>query len=157
APRRPRPACGRERIVMEPGVPSFRNLLPVDIRFGEGVVAELGPVVRGEGARRAFAVIDGVAGELPEVVAALAALAEADVEVTRYQKEPGEPTARESDALSAAIGEADADILIAIGGGSVIDVAKAARLARSARVPYLTVQDDLTLAAAAPDLPLVAV
>jgi choline dehydrogenase len=141
--------------VTEPGVPSFRNLLPVDIRFGEGVVAELAPVVRGEGARRAFVVLDAVAGELPEVVGALGALE--GVEVTRHEKEPGEPTAREADAVAAAIAESGADVLVAIGGGSVIDLAKAARLARSARLPYLTVQDDLKLAAGASILPLIAV
>jgi alcohol dehydrogenase len=39
----------------------------------------------------------------------------------------------------------------------VIDAAKAARLARGAGAPYLTVQGDLSLAASAPALPLVAV
>ena len=141
--------------MIEPGVPSFRNLLPVDIRFGEGVVAELAAVLRGEGARHAFVVLDTVAGELPEVVSALGALE--GVKVTRHEKEPGEPTAHEADAVAAAIAESGADVLVAIGGGSVIDVAKAARLARSARLPYLTVQDDLKLAAGASVLPLVAV
>jgi alcohol dehydrogenase len=141
--------------VTAPGVPAFRNLLPVDIRFGEGVVAELAPVLRAEGARRAFVVLDAVAGELPEVVAALGALD--SVEVTRHEKEPGEPTAREADAVAAAITESGADVLVAIGGGSVIDAAKAARLARGAGAPYLTVQGDLSLAASAPALPLVAV
>ena len=79
------------------------------------------------------------------------------VKVTRHEKEPGEPTAREADAVAAAIAESRADVLVAIGGGSVIDVAKAARLARSARLPYLTVQDDLKLAAGASVLPFVAV
>jgi alcohol dehydrogenase len=139
------------------GVPAFRNLLPVDIRFGEGVVAELAPVVQGEGARRAFVVHDEVTGALPEVVAALGALEAAGVDTTRHVKEPGEPTAREADAVAAAIAEWESDVLVAVGGGSVIDVAKAARLARNAGAPYLTVEADLGLAAAAPVLPLVAV
>lgn len=140
-----------------PAIPAFRNLLPVDIRFGEGVVAELASIVRSEGARSSFVVFDTVAGTLPDVVSAVAELERSGIEVTRYEKPPGEPTAREADAVSAAIGKSGADLIVAIGGGSVIDVAKAARLARTAQVPYLTVQSDPTLAARSSTLPLIAV
>jgi len=139
------------------GVRAFRNLLPVDIRFGDGVVAELASVVRDLPGRRAFVALDAVAGDLPEVAAALEALEAASVKVTRCAKEPGEPTAREADAVAGALAETGADVLVAIGGGSVIDVAKAARLALSAGTPYLTVAADLSLAAAAPAIPLVAI
>src|SRR3712207_8913478 len=42
---------------MDP-VPAFRNHLPVQIRFGEGTIGALGEVVAGEGAGRAFLVMD---------------------------------------------------------------------------------------------------
>ena len=142
---------------MTPGVPAFNGRLPVDIRFGEGVVAELAPVVRTEGAHRAYVILDAVASELPGVADALAALSQEHVEVTTHVKAPGEPTSGEADSLSEAIAAAEADILIAIGGGSVIDLAKAARLALSARMPYLTVAADLDLAASSPAVPLVAI
>ena len=142
---------------MTPGVPAFSGRLPVDIRFGEGAVAELAAVVQAEGARRAYVILDAVAGDLPGVAGALAELEQEPVEVTTHVKTPGEPTSQEVDALSAALAEGGADIVVAIGGGSVIDLAKGARLALSAGVPYLTVAADLDLAASAPVLPLVAI
>ena len=110
-----------------------------------------------EGARRAYVILDAVAGDLPGVADALAELEQEPVEVTTHVKTPGEPTSQEVDALSAALAEGEADIVVAIGGGSVIDLAKGARLALSAGVPYLTVAADLDLAASAPVLPLVAI
>ena len=140
-----------------PGIPAFRNRLPVDIRFGEGVVAELASVVASEQAHRPFVILDAVAGDLPGVADALASLGRERVEVTTYVKAPGEPTDREADSVSDALSAAGADIVVAIGGGSVIDLAKAARLALSVRLPYLAVAADLELAASAPAIPLVAV
>ena len=140
-----------------PGIPAFRNRLPVDIRFGEGVVAELASVVASEQAHRPFVILDAVAGDLPGVADALASLARERVEVTTHVKAPGEPTDREADSVCEALAAAEADIVVAIGGGSVIDLAKAARLALSVRLPYLAVAADLELAASAPALPLVAV
>lgn len=139
----------------EPDIPAFRNHLPVDVRFGEGVVAELSSVVQSEQARRAFVVIDAVACDFPDVAEALVSLERDRVDVTRYVKAPAEPTVREVDALSHALADAAPDILIAIGGGSVIDVTKAARLAMSARSPYLVVAADPGLASFGRAVPLV--
>ena len=88
---------------MTPGIPAFDGRLPVDIRFGEGVVAELAAVARAEGARRAYVILDPVAGDLPGVADALAALEQERVEVTTHVKAPGEPTSQEVDSLSEAI------------------------------------------------------
>ena len=142
---------------MTPGISAFRSQLPVDIRFGEGVVAELASVVRAEQVRRAYVIVDPVAADLPGVADALVALEREPIEVTRHVKVRGEPTAGEVDAVSEALAGEEAEIVVAIGGGSVIDLAKGARLALSARVPYLTVAADLDLAASAPALPLVAI
>ncbi|HEY7196635.1 MAG TPA: iron-containing alcohol dehydrogenase [Gaiellaceae bacterium] len=139
------------------GIDAFRNHLPVDIRFGEGVVAGLPSIVRAEKARHAFVVLDAVADDLPGVAQALASLEAEGVEITRREKETGEPTAREVDAVSEALAGAAPDILIAIGGGSVIDVAKTARLAASARLPYLSVAGDPYVAESEPTIPLVTV
>ena len=140
-----------------PGVRTFRSRLPVDIRFGEGVVSELASVVASEQARRPFLILDPVAADLPGVAEALAAVEDASSEVTRHVKPPGEPTSGEADAVSAALAAVGADIMIAIGGGSVIDLAKAARLAHSVGLPYQSVAADVDLAESARALPLVAI
>src|SRR6478736_4619727 len=70
-------------------VAPFRNHLPVKIRFGEGVAADLASVLADEGASRPLIVIDeGLEGLVAEVAAAIAPLTGAE----RFEKEPGEPT-----------------------------------------------------------------
>ena len=90
----PRRACdpgraGRRERVVTPSIPAFDGRLPVDIRFGEGVVAELAAVARAEGARRAYVILDPVAGDLPGVADALAALSQERVEVTTTRQGAG--------------------------------------------------------------------
>ena len=60
-------------------VAPFRNHLPVKIRFGEGVAADLASVLADEGASRPLIVIDeGLEGLVAEVAAAIAPLAGAE-------------------------------------------------------------------------------
>lgn len=111
------------------GVPPFSNHLPVRIHFGDGVAAQLGDVVAAHGARRALVLVDDeLEAHNPGVAAALAALADSDIEVTRFVKPPGEPTIDVVDAATHAMLDAKPEGVVAIGGGSVIDTAKAARL-----------------------------
>jgi choline dehydrogenase len=111
------------------GVAPFSNHLPVRIRFGEGVAAELGATVRGYGAARALVIVDAELEERSAGVAqSIAGLAAAGVAVERFVKPPGEPTIEVVDDAAAALRAAAVDAVVAIGGGSVIDTAKAARL-----------------------------
>ncbi len=104
-------------------VAPFTNHLPVRIRFGEGAVAGLAEAV--DGAARVFVVADAIADSLASVRAALAPLDAGD---RTWTKEPGEPTHDEVTRLAAALAASGADAIVAIGGGSVMDLAKAARL-----------------------------
>ena len=116
-----------------PAIPAFRNHLPVKIRFGDGVSSQLADVLADEGASRPLVVVDsGLEDLVPGVVAALAPLAGA----VRFVKEPGEPTIAIVEAAAEALAEADCDAIVAIGGGSSMDTAKAARLVAGQGGPY---------------------
>jgi choline dehydrogenase len=115
-------------------VNGFRNHLPVKIRFGEGVAADLAAVLAEEGATRPLVVIDaGLAGLVPQVAAALAAVPGAET----FEKAPGEPTVALVEQAAEALAAADCDAVAAIGGGSAMDTAKAARLVAGQGGPYL--------------------
>ena len=113
-----------------PTIPAFRNQLPVAVRFGEGVAASL-PAVLGEvDATRVFLMLDeGIEAHNPAVADVIGALlADGGISVTRFDKPPAEPTIDMVDTATRALVASGATALVAIGGGSVIDTAKAARL-----------------------------
>jgi choline dehydrogenase len=112
----------------------FRNHLPVKIRFGDGVAAQLAAVLDEEGASRPFLIMDrGLDGFVPGVAAAIAPLAGA----VRFEKDAGEPTAALVEQAAAALAESGCDAVVALGGGSSMDTAKAARLVAGQGGPYL--------------------
>jgi alcohol dehydrogenase len=131
----------------------FRNHLPVKIRFGDGVAGDLAEVLAAEGASRPFVIIDeGLDGFVPAVAAALGGAPGA----IRFEKPPGEPTVALVERTAAALAESGGDAVVAIGGGSAMDTAKAARLVAGQGGPYLRfaaggVQYE------APELPLICV
>ncbi|MBS1678930.1 MAG: iron-containing alcohol dehydrogenase [Actinobacteria bacterium] len=135
----------------------FVNHLPVRIRFGEGVAGDLPALVADAGADAALVVIDeGLEALNPPAAEAVACLARAGVEVTRYRKAPGEPTDLQVDEAAAALARSGAGIVVAIGGGSAMDTAKAARLCAQLGRPCTAVTSG-ELVVPPPDLPLVAV
>jgi alcohol dehydrogenase class IV len=118
-------------------VPPFSNNLPVRVRFGDGVAGELAGVLAAHGAERALVAIDdGLEESAPAVAAPLTGLRPAGIDVTRFAKPPGEPTIAVVDAACAALRRSNADAVVAIGGGSVIDTAKAARLCAQQRLTF---------------------
>ena len=114
-------------------IPPFNNHLPVKIRFGEGVADQLPAVVAELGSSTIFLMVDeGIEQHNPAVATLLAELAELagseGLSVTRFDKPAAEPTIDMVDEATRALVDSGAEVLVAIGGGSVIDTAKAARL-----------------------------
>ena len=114
---------------MRDAVTSFHSQLPVKIAFGDGVIAELPSALAALGATDALVVVEEPVAGHADVVAALAAAESADVRLERFVKGPGEPTFALADELSARVVEEGLDAVVGIGGGSALDVAKAARIA----------------------------
>jgi choline dehydrogenase len=107
----------------------FANHLPVRVRFGEDAALELGGIAASHGARRVLLVTDeGLEERNVAAAEAVVALRRADLEVDRFDKPAGEPTADIVDAAAAAVSQSRPHAIVALGGGSVIDTAKAARV-----------------------------
>ncbi|GAA2124884.1 iron-containing alcohol dehydrogenase [Nocardioides bigeumensis] len=108
-------------------IKDFDNHLPVRVRFGDGVAASLPALVSGQGWSHVFVIVDeGLAAHNPAVAALLEELA-VTASLTIHEKPPGEPTIASADAACTALAGSAAEVVIAIGGGSVMDTAKAAR------------------------------
>ena len=98
------------------------------VRFGPGVTREAGMDLADWGVRRALVVTDPVVARLGPVQIVLASLQEAGIEAVLYDRVRVEPTDlsfRDAIEFGAA---ATVDGIVAVGGGSVIDTAKAVNL-----------------------------
>ncbi len=98
------------------------------IAFGDGAIAELTDALSALGATSALVVVEEPVAEHPDVVAALASAGAAGVRVERFVKGPGEPTFALADELAAQARDGTLEAVVGIGGGSALDVAKAARI-----------------------------
>jgi alcohol dehydrogenase len=107
-------------------IEAFAAHLPVRIRFGEGVAEQIPELI---GDRRALAIVEGPVAGIPAVAAATAGL-----EV--LAKPPGEPTFELISATAELVREHAPQVIVAIGGGSALDLAKAARLVAGQGEPF---------------------
>jgi len=89
------------------------------------VIAELPGILEGLGVESALVVVEAPVAEHPAVVAALAACG---AELERVVKDAGEPTFQLADELAGRVRGAGHGAVVGIGGGSALDVAKAARI-----------------------------
>jgi len=123
---------------MSQPITAFANHLPVRIRFGEGVADTLNDVVREAGDTRAFVMLDeGIEQFNPAAAALVDQLTnDSGLETTFFHKPAGEPSIEMVDDAIAALAASGADVVVAIGGGSVIDTAKAARLCAELGVDF---------------------
>jgi alcohol dehydrogenase len=118
--------------MLEP-LAAFGNHLPIRIRFGDGEISRLPAILAEEGVQSTVVIIDRAVSEHPAIVKALN---DSPGTITTWIKEPGEPMTDEVAASAAVLADVKADALIAIGGGSAMDTAKAARLVYGSGIPY---------------------
>jgi alcohol dehydrogenase class IV len=116
---------------MMAGLPPFVSPLPAVLVFGSGKIREIGRVTAALG-KRALVVIGGASLEGAGHLATIEeSIGDAGVECRIFAGVPAEPTVDWVDRGREALAEQDGDVVLGIGGGSVIDVAKAvAALAR---------------------------
>jgi alcohol dehydrogenase len=111
-------------------IEAFNNHLPVKVRFGEGVAVSLPVVIDELGAKNVFLMVDaGIEKFNPAAKSIIDRLGNiAHLSVTVFEKPAGEPTIAMVDDATSALKASGAEVVVALGGGSVIDTAKAARL-----------------------------
>jgi len=100
-----------------------------NVRFGPGVTREVGMDLADLGVRRALVVTDPVVRSLPPVPIVLESLEANGVSAVLYDRVRVEPTDGSfQDAIAFASAHAPIDGVVAVGGGSTIDTAKAVNL-----------------------------
>ena len=124
-------------------IEAFNNHLPVKIRFGEGRALTLPTELAELGATKVFLMVDeGIEKFNPAAKACIDNLiATAGLTVTTFEKPAGEPTIEMVDNATAALSASGATALVALGGGSVIDTAKAARLCSQLGITFREFQE----------------
>ena len=104
------------------------DFVAANIRFGAGVTRELGMELADAGLRRALVVTDPMLARLPPVQHVLESLEQQGVTVVLYDRVAIEPTDRAFRDAIAFGREQPFDAMVAVGGGSAIDTAKAVNL-----------------------------
>ena len=124
-------------------IEAFNNHLPVKIRFGEGRAMSLPAELAEIGATKVFLMVDeGIEKFNPAAKACIDNLvATAGLTVTTFEKPAGEPTIEMVDDATRALTASGAQALVALGGGSVIDTAKAARLCSQLGITFREFQE----------------
>ncbi|MFB6087789.1 MAG: iron-containing alcohol dehydrogenase family protein [Haloarculaceae archaeon] len=132
---------------------------PATIRYGSGAVADLGAELDAQGFERALVVCGRTVGETPAVMDPVRAGLDDRLAGVFAETTPDKRLATAADA-AAAMRDHDADVLVAVGGGSSLDVAKLAAVLAGGRDPGdagRELADSGTVSVADPVAPIVAV
>lgn len=119
-------------------ISSFNNHLPVKIRFGNGISKSLPFVISELQAKSILLMVDdGIEKFNPAAAQLINHLKSNEgFSTSIFAKPAGEPTIEMVDEATAALAKSGADCVVALGGGSVIDTAKAARLCAQLGVKF---------------------
>ena len=101
------------------------------IVYGADVVDRIGTIVQEQDCQRALLVTDKGVASAGHVERAEQSLVDVGVAIHRYDDVPENPTSADVDACHAAFRDRDAHIIIGLGGGSSIDVAKGCNFLRA--------------------------
>ena len=110
---------------------AFDASLRTRLVFGAGAIARLGELAQELGAARVFLITDPGVATAGHAGQAEASLTARGIEVRRFADVRENPTAADVDACRVALGDWHADLLVAVGGGSSIDVAKGCAFVRA--------------------------
>lgn len=106
------------------GVQQFN--FPTRVRFGLGAIAELPALLREAGSKKALIITDGGLVKTEAFRLTIAALGDFPHDV--FSDVQPNPLADEADRASARYAQQGCDAIVALGGGSAIDVAKVSRI-----------------------------
>jgi len=99
-----------------------------NIRFGPGTTSEVGMDLADMSINKAVVLIDPALVELPTGRTVISSLEDAGVRFEVFERISVEPTDRSFQEATAFVSQGDFDAIVAVGGGSTIDTAKAANL-----------------------------
>ncbi len=138
-------------------IAAFNNHLPVKIRFGEGIAETLPAVLAELDAKRVFLMVDAGIDSFNPAAKSLLELLDrhSELSIVRFDRPAEEPTIAMVDEATQALIAAKPDAVVALGGGSVIDTLKAARLCAQLGVDFKSFVSG-TPTYPIPDLPLIA-
>ncbi|KMN83920.1 alcohol dehydrogenase [Chromobacterium sp. LK11] len=114
---------------------------PTSIRFGAGRAAELPTLCRELGMRRPLLVTDPGLARLPMLARLQALLSDAGLETALFSDMRPNPVGRDVDAGVAAFRDGRHDGVVAVGGGSALDVGKAIALMSGQKRPLWDFED----------------
>ena len=114
---------------------------PTRILFGEGTTAEAGPEARKLGAKSALIVTDAGVADAGIALEVSRALEKEGVVSATFSELGTNPTEAEVAAAVAAFAEGKCDLVVGVGGGAPMDVAKLVRLAATHSLPLAEYDD----------------
>lgn len=103
----------------------FEFKLPTKIVFGVGKAKEIGSICKERGFKKAFVLTGPNIGKTELLTGIMTSLADAGLECESYSDTMADPPIELVDEAASVVKASGADVVIALGGGSPIDLAKA--------------------------------